>query len=193
MTFDEYAMLALRTNKWREDRTLNLSHAILGLVTETGEATTQIKRHVIYGKELTPEMLENLKEELGDVLWYAALACRVVMTTYGEALEYVAKGPESGPQCKLESLESCIHLWAIAVGTLATGIYREAFVPGEPDDGFLSKWSVVTAVNVTFTIAKILGFDVTEIMQMNLDKLRKRYPDEYSDEAAELRADKQGE
>ena len=48
-----------------------LLHAGIGLATETGEFLDAIKKTVFYGKELDKV---NLKEELGDVLWYIAVA-----------------------------------------------------------------------------------------------------------------------
>lgn len=54
---------------------MRLLHAAFGIQTEGGEFTDQLKRHVFYGKELDKV---NLTEELGDVLWYVALACNAL-------------------------------------------------------------------------------------------------------------------
>lgn len=48
-----------------------LLHAGVGLATETGEFLDAIKKTVFYGRELDRV---NLKEELGDILWYIAIA-----------------------------------------------------------------------------------------------------------------------
>lgn len=58
---------------------LELLHASMGMVTEAAEFMDQMKRHVIYGAELDHT---NLKEELGDMLWYIALAMRVTGTDF---------------------------------------------------------------------------------------------------------------
>lgn len=58
---------------------MELLHAMMGCVTEAGEFTDQMKRHMIYGAPLD---LTNLKEELGDVLWYVALAMRTLDTDF---------------------------------------------------------------------------------------------------------------
>lgn len=52
----------------------NLMHASLGIATEGGEFTTEVKRLKIYDKEMTPEMVFHMLEELGDTLWYIVLA-----------------------------------------------------------------------------------------------------------------------
>lgn len=45
-------------------------HAAMGLCTEASETLDAVKKHVFYGKELDRT---NLKEELGDIFWYAAI------------------------------------------------------------------------------------------------------------------------
>lgn len=90
-------------------RMYDLLHATLGISGEAGELLDAVKKSFIYNKPLD---LENAKEELGDLLWYMALACRTL--------------------------------------------------------------------DVSFE----------ELMQMNIDKLTKRYPEKYTDEDAIARADK---
>lgn len=50
------------------------SLAGLGLAGEAGEAADLIKKHLHHDAQLDRE---KLKKELGDVLWYLALACRL--------------------------------------------------------------------------------------------------------------------
>jgi NTP pyrophosphatase (non-canonical NTP hydrolase) len=52
-------------------KTERLLHAGIGLVTEAGEFIDMLKKHIFYGKLLD---FVNLKEELGDLLWYVAIA-----------------------------------------------------------------------------------------------------------------------
>jgi NTP pyrophosphatase (non-canonical NTP hydrolase) len=69
--FDTYQQLAMRTAKPMSDGD-NLIHAALGLTGEAGEFADCIKKHFVYGRELDRE---NAAEELGDILWFVALAC----------------------------------------------------------------------------------------------------------------------
>lgn len=48
-----------------------LIHASFGMQTETAEFTDALKKSLFYGKELD---VVNLQEELGDALWYIAIA-----------------------------------------------------------------------------------------------------------------------
>lgn len=68
-----------------EEKVFNeqLLHASLGLTTESAEFADQIKRHTFYQKNLDKV---NLIEELGDLMWYFALACRALKVDPEEIL-----------------------------------------------------------------------------------------------------------
>ncbi len=55
-----------------DNGTKRLLHAGIGLATEAGEFLDALKKHIFYGKELDRV---NLKEEMGDLFWYMAIAC----------------------------------------------------------------------------------------------------------------------
>lgn len=57
---------------------IRLDHASAGFTTEAGEFADQLKRHKFYGKSLDRT---NLLEEVGDLLWYVALACNALDET----------------------------------------------------------------------------------------------------------------
>lgn len=59
--------------------TSRLLHAAMGMVTESGEFMDVLKKHIFYGK-VVDEI--NLKEELGDIMWYMAIACDVLGTDF---------------------------------------------------------------------------------------------------------------
>ena len=61
-----------------------LTHAALGLSTEANEFADQLKKHLIYGKELDKT---NLIEELGDIQWFVAMACDELGTSFEQIQE----------------------------------------------------------------------------------------------------------
>lgn len=63
---------------------IDLLHAGIGLATEGGEFLDALKKHIFYGKPLDTV---NLAEELGDILWYVALAMRALDTTFDEQMD----------------------------------------------------------------------------------------------------------
>lgn len=62
---------------------IRLLHAGIGLNTEAGELIDGIKKHIFYGKTLDET---NLKEELGDLFWYAGVLCDEMGWTFEEIM-----------------------------------------------------------------------------------------------------------
>ena len=81
--FSEYQRLATRTAK-DMDTTGNLLHAALGIAGEAGEFADCVKKHWAYGKPLD---YKNAAEEIGDVLWYCALAANALHMDLGRIAE----------------------------------------------------------------------------------------------------------
>ena len=71
MTFSIYQDQAIRTAKL-EGFKFNIGHAALGISGEAGEFADCVKKYLIYNQSLDRK---NAAEELGDLLWYIALAC----------------------------------------------------------------------------------------------------------------------
>src|SRR5688572_29804816 len=72
MTFKEYQVAAMRTA--RLDKKNELFHLVLGLTGETGEIAEKIKKRV-RDRDSDETLIdrEDMKKELGDVLWYVAV------------------------------------------------------------------------------------------------------------------------
>lgn len=89
MNISRFEHEALRTAKYSiagiNGADTNLAHAALGLTSEAGEVATAIKAHIIYGKPLD---VENVKEELGDILWFVAFMADLISVP----MEDVAQG-----------------------------------------------------------------------------------------------------
>lgn len=62
----------------------DLLHAVLGISGEAGELLDAVKKTFIYNKPLD---VVNAKEELGDLLWYIALACRTLDVSFEEIMQ----------------------------------------------------------------------------------------------------------
>lgn len=67
--FDIYQEQARKTANTEGEAKDRLANWALGLAGEAGEVADIVKKHVYHGHELD---LEELKDELGDVLWYLA-------------------------------------------------------------------------------------------------------------------------
>lgn len=80
----EFNMLVDKdANMYKRER---LVHAAMGMQTETAEFTDALKKSLFYGKVLD---VTNLKEELGDLLWYVAIAMDELDTDFETEMERV--------------------------------------------------------------------------------------------------------
>ena len=61
------------------ERTARLKHAADGMCTESGEFLDTLKKYMYYGKPIDEV---NLVEELGDMLWYIAIAADTLGVTF---------------------------------------------------------------------------------------------------------------
>jgi len=73
MTLAQYKQECGRTLAPLETREQNL-HMVLGMVTEVGELADVYKRKLAYGKA---EDFTNVKEEIGDLMWYVVNFCNL--------------------------------------------------------------------------------------------------------------------
>src|SRR4051794_32757373 len=90
MELNEYQRGAQRTAKYRKNcpRLIDrLSYTVLGCTGEAGEVANNTKKIIRDDDQvITPERREAILEELGDVLWYVAMASYEL----GESLQIVA-------------------------------------------------------------------------------------------------------
>ncbi len=88
MNFSDYQTKSRHTARYP-----SIGHPIiyptLGLVNEAGEVAGKVKK-VFRDKDgqITPETLEALKSELGDVLWYLAQVCTELGLPLDDVAEY---------------------------------------------------------------------------------------------------------
>lgn len=180
MNFEEYAPLAARTAKPLE-RTAQIEHAQLGVITEMGELADQVKRHVIYGKDLD---ITNFVEEVGDVMWYLALLIAEIGVQPRVINRAIEDAYDEAPEPDI-SLTEFVRMLAALGGALAA--YKESNEnPGQ-----------IATLLIGGLVQLLKRFDrqMSEAMEANINKLAKRYGDKYSDYAAvnrDVEAEREG-
>ncbi len=80
---NEYQRLAMRTEAPGREQRERLLNAALGLCGEAGEFADSLKKWAFHAHSLNED---ELKKELGDVLWYAALACDALGLQLGDVM-----------------------------------------------------------------------------------------------------------
>lgn len=78
---NEYQFASLRCARKMPSDIEDLLHAVLGALSECGELATTIKKSYIYNQPIDGE---NIREEIGDCLWYLALAANTIDTHLSE-------------------------------------------------------------------------------------------------------------
>ncbi len=74
LNWAQYQEDAARTLAPLETPLMNEIHMVTGMSTEVGEIQDAYKKHFAYGKELDET---NVKEEVGDLMWYVANLCKM--------------------------------------------------------------------------------------------------------------------
>ena len=184
MNFNEYLPLALRTAKVLPTPRDDLRHACLGFITEIGEFVSEVKRHVIYEKPISDEMRQHMLEELGDAMWYVPTLLKAVDSSILPGLED-DQGAEIRKECKTLA-DAALMLHMLSAIPSATYIQPEGF---ERDEVRKMAAALVWTIEIA---AELLGSSGDAIRAENIAKLQKRFPNAFSNEAAEARADKDG-
>lgn len=172
MKFDKYLTESARTVS---DQDLDLfTHACMGVATEAIEMYVSIDE-------------KNLKEEIGDVMWYVAMLCRKAenVTPIAEdckkTVEY-ALMPSVRKSQQEVSKESFIH----AAGEMLNEAKRVKFYKATFRSTEFIK-NLLLVVTKLVQVCRFGGWSMEKIMEDNIIKLRKRYPEKFSTENAENR------
>lgn len=62
---------------------LDVTHAMIGICTETGELQDALKKHWVYSQDFNRD---NVKEEIGDLLFYVQALCNATDLTLEECM-----------------------------------------------------------------------------------------------------------
>ena len=89
MDLNEYQEKSKKTDMGTVIKDSSIAYYTLGLCDEAGEVAGKVKKlYRDYDGKLSEEYKEEIKKELGDVMWYLSQLC----TKMGIKLEDVAKG-----------------------------------------------------------------------------------------------------
>jgi len=194
LRLNQYQPLALRTEKPLPTVTGRLAHAALGLLTESGEITTSVKRIIIYNKPMdTPDdkgltLRDHIAEEIGDAAWYVAIGADALQLD----ISLLEPSPHERVIRPIGELSLELGGYVGRFSESVSYLLRSANVIPTPNERVILLNSLANIVRVLSQFCDSLELQFDEILADNIAKLRKRFPDAYSDEAAEARLDKGG-
>lgn len=169
MTLAEYQKEAKRTCNDLGNPEENMMHMVVGATTEFGEVLDLFKKKLAYGKEV--DLLE-LKLEAGDVAYYLINAITFLGNEVVEGVEDEEAGfPEFN---KNSPLETC----GLVLG-LST-----SFTDMVSKDGYYSSELFLYYLLQLKNLLEAFDINFGEALQANIDKLKARYPDKFTNELA---------
>lgn len=186
-TLAEYQQLASRTCKSLGSEQLDYMHMDLGIQTEIGETLDIFKRLFAYGKEID---LVNLAEELADQVWYRANYARLFCEYHTE--DSFSKGIALGWETNV-GLEKGIEMFKKDFEReLVEGIKDENIVELLQSSLAMSLQDMpqhfkavgIADVTVCYIICNHYNIDFWQALTNNINKLKVRYPENFTNEHA---------
>lgn len=166
MTFKEYQSSAVRTMVDLGDLRLNLSHMVLGIISENEE----------FIKAVVNDDMINAKEEQCDIMWYVANYCNLRNFDLQEICDNMWDAMDN-----LEDWEQEVSIYDVYSSKLSDYV-KKYIAYGKPLDEKLEMQALQAIVlSLTFEDTS-LDFEVD--LQKNIDKLKERYPDKFTNENA---------
>lgn len=144
----------------------------LGLIGEVGEVADLIKKQKFHGHEIPKELF---LKELGDVTWYSVaflrLICDPVLLREAFASVYALTPEPQSLSLLSRAMASSLHPVLTSRGQLEVAA---------------TLCALLTCVRCA---AETLGSSLSKVLNMNVAKLRARFPEGFSEEASKNRKD----
>lgn len=175
------------------DVIIRIETCSLGLIGETGELADHIKKVIGHGHKLDPAACVK---ELGDVMWYIAEAysmfgldipdadLELILDQLGSAIKEQDGGDQSRRRRPLQPVCALIRKASIAASDVNEfiALVLNGEQTGEPWSGY--QLALDELLNTVLAITVRLGFSVREVLEANVEKLKKRYPEGFTSEGS---------
>jgi len=182
MNFKEYVAAAVRTESEfhvmdssalvHEKLNDRLLHAAIGMQTELGEMFEALFLKTRDGSELD---IVNLREELGDVMWYLAIAC--------DNIDFYDLEFEQYWNPKFEDFHDYIYEINDLTINVLDSVKKSVFYK-KPYDMELFISRITQIFQLSGHLSGLLEWDLHKLCEINIEKLRARYPEKFSSESA---------
>lgn len=166
MNFKEYQNSAFRTCADLGSLKANLSHMVLGIVSENEELL----------KALVENDLVNAREEQADQCWYIANYCTYRNFDFDEICNSMWDVLD-----ELETWEQETSMYDVYLSKLADYVKKYMAYDKPLDEKLEKKALKAIVLSLTFEETE---FDFPIDLQKNIDKLKERYPDKFTTENA---------
>jgi NTP pyrophosphatase (non-canonical NTP hydrolase) len=170
MTITEYFKLAART---RPDfiPAMQYEHCKTGVRTEVGELLGAYKKYLFYDQPLN---VDNVIEELGDIMWYLSY--------------FIEEAPVNHESEFWTCCSKAVEFLANNSYTLGEQLDDIYYCSADMDWDLLEELVILFEMSVKPTLGT--DCDFTIVLERNIEKLKKRYPEGYTNDHAQMRLDK---
>jgi len=157
INYNNYENLASTTCKDLGNEANNILHMKMGIITEAAEVVDILKKKHAYGKDID---YPHLKEELGDILWYAANYCKFMNMDFANLIDNITYEPlyDRSTDFSMYELMELILINATA----------------------LDINSIYDIIDLTLYAIELADGNLDEVLTTNIKKLAARYPEGFS-------------
>lgn len=201
---NDYILNAIRTESPYQpgfsltEQGFRFAHAAIGICTEVGElrhwmsinagelqaaatVTTDGQPGPVW--EIPPGLMLNAREELGDVQWYVAIGTHTFGFDLASMDDHAALDYAHPPFPDYGTLDDIFEDLVIVSAELLNQAKRHVWYHKELDQTEVLR--LLTQVNSeTYWLGRTLGLDMPSIRETNIAKLRTRYPQKFTTDAA---------
>jgi hypothetical protein len=144
---------------------------------------------------LSADQITNIKEEAGDAVWYiAASICRAFGWSFNQLVLDASKNTEA---LDIDSRHAVLVEAALTLSVqsgIILDVAKKSMFYGKPLNEFALLLAVIEILRTIFyRVCPVLDCNGEDLAVRTIAKLSIRYPEKYTDEAAQQRADKQME
>jgi NTP pyrophosphatase (non-canonical NTP hydrolase) len=151
---------------------LRLLHSAIGLATEIIELNKAIYDNK-YGDEI-PLDITNIKEEIQDCFWYVGIGCDVLDIPFARVINLI------NTRNIVFDFQLYVNKCEIIIGEILDLCKRHIFYRAKYDPTQMRNL-YIELIEELYKAVLALKSDLEEELTKNIDKLRARFPDKYTD------------
>lgn len=177
MDIQGYQKLSTRTFQLGRDLETDLADYTLGILTEAGEAFDVLKKHLYHGHEMD---VGRFVVEAGDVLWYVCAVCSKLGIQVEPAYLFSPLREDYAlADYPVRFFKDALVLHDVAI--------KHARSPSAQKVKTAKRFAELLILNIEIVCGRF-GVSLSQALEMNVQKLRTRYPEGFSSAASIGRA-----
>lgn len=189
MTFSEYQELAMRTQAIKEDNHDMLIHAVCGLSSEIGEINQAYSEllgnanHDGFCIKYDLFKIDRVLSELGDLCWFQAELCKSLdVSLHYMNLDYVtiSNFENLSQKDKIDMIGFHIDNLTMLIGLIA-GAVQKTYQGKKINIDDIHYINQIMLIEIN-TIAVYLNSTLEKVWEHNIEKLKKRFPEGFSED-----------